>query len=381
MSRAIHISASLLLTLLNLVTALAFSAPPMPFPRPLHPGGFSLPPMVEDLIPIATAASSATATDDGTRSREMLRTDLLVVRPPDVESLWEWYAYTKRQTDADPSWGRIWPTALSLARFTLQCLDCGDGSDAGHEMHFASELGRAEQTLVVEAIKALRTTSHIVELGCGLGVAGLAFAASASAAKAIDTSRSVTFLDRDPYALHCVMASACVNKLATAPIATSPTSLSSEHGNSTALSITVRSSMDDWTNTDKNIHYNDLHLDALACENDQTLILASDILYEPSSMESLATKLRNLLHPSHGGFVLITEPERERTPGCRSAFAQSLRDIGGRLTTVPLTQLENNGVPTKQSVLVESDVDMDGCLAKTVLIVVHFDGTNIGKQR
>ena len=40
-----------------------------------------------------------------------------------VESLWEWFAYTKHLTDADPSWGRVWPTALSLSRFIIRSLN------------------------------------------------------------------------------------------------------------------------------------------------------------------------------------------------------------------------------------------------------------------
>ena len=173
-----------------------------------------------------------------------------------MESLWEWYAYTKKQTDSDPSWGRIWPTALTLARFTLQSLECSDDKeDAAYDnMNFASKLEEQKQTLVKQAIKALQTTSHIIELGCGLGVAGLAFAVSAADTESATIKRTVTFLDREPYALHCVMASAAINKLGTAPI-------SSEQFLSEL--ITVRSSIDDWTSTDKNISYKDLQLEEL----------------------------------------------------------------------------------------------------------------------
>ena len=95
----------------------AFSVSPTmetTYPRPLHPGGFSLPPMVEDLLPIATAAVGDS--NDSSQSEQMLQKDLLIVRPPDMESLWEWYAFSKRQTNSDPSWGRVWPTAITLAR-------------------------------------------------------------------------------------------------------------------------------------------------------------------------------------------------------------------------------------------------------------------------
>ena len=341
------------------------------YPRQLHAGGFSLPPMVEDLIPIATSIKTASAADSDSHTEDViLQKDLLLVRPPDMESLWEWYAYTKKQTESDPSWGRIWPTALSLARFTLQSLHFDKDSDASTiDIDFTSKLNEQECALVKQAIKALQTTSHIIELGCGLGLAGLAFAVSA-ATESTNIKRTVTFLDREPYALHCVMASAAINNLAIAPISSEQEMV----GGTTTPLIVARSSIDDWTSTDKNISYEDLQLGALDYENEQTLILASDILYEPSSMDSLATKLRNLLHPNDGGYILITDPEKERTTGCRSALVESVQEMGGEVVILPIPQPKNNGIAMNKSVLVESDVDIDGNLAKTVLIVVHFNG-------
>ncbi|KAL7495942.1 hypothetical protein ACHAWT_005977 [Skeletonema menzelii] len=374
MSRSVNAIAPLLAILLtNFAQASSFSVPPMAtsYPRQLHAGGFSLPPMVEDLIPIATSIKTASAADSDSHTEDViLQKDLLLVRPPDMESLWEWYAYTKKQTESDPSWGRIWPTALSLARFTLQSLHFDNDSDASTiDIDFTSKLNEQECALVKQAIKALQTTSHIIELGCGLGLAGLAFAVSA-ATESTNIKRTVTFLDREPYALHCVMASAAINNLAIAPISSEQEMVG---GTITPL-IVARSSIDDWTSTDKNISYEDLQLGALDYENEQTLILASDILYEPSSMDSLATKLRNLLHPNDGGYILITDPEKERTTGCRSALVESVQEMGGEVVILPIPQPKNNGIAMNKSVLVESDVDIDGNLAKTVLIVVHFNG-------
>ena len=348
----------------------AFSVPPTSmettYPRPLHPGGFSLPPMVEDLLPIATAAVGDS--NYSLQSDQMLQKDLLIVRPPDMESLWEWYAYTKRQTNSDPSWGRVWPTAITLARFILQSLNC----NSNENKIVMDGLEGQEQVLVKEAINSLQTSSHVVELGCGLGVAGLAFAAAA-AETSNNIKRTVTFLDREPYALHCVMASAAINNLNLGPIS------SEEEGNNiTERTITARSSIDDWTSSDKNINYDGLKLDSLDYDNKQTLILGSDILYEPSSMDTLSVKLRSLLHPKDGGYVFITDPERERTAGCRSAFQKSVEELGGNVVILPLPQPESDGM--KKSILVESDIDIDGTLAKTVLIVVHFDGDNIDSE-
>jgi hypothetical protein len=337
------------------------------YPRPLHPGGFSLPPMVEDLLPIATAVGGDSS--DSSQSEQILQKNLLIVRPPDMESLWDWYAYTKRQTNSDPSWGRVWPTAITLARFILQSLNC----NSNENKIVMDGLEEQEQVLVKEAIKSLQTSSHIVELGSGLGVAGLAFAAAAAETSNNNIKRTVTFLDREPYALHCVMASAAINNLNLGPIS------SEEEGNNiTERTITARSSIDDWTSSDKNINYDGLKLDSLDYDNKQTLILGSDILYEPSSMDTLSVKLRSLLHPKDGGYVFITDPERERTAGCRSAFQKSVEELGGNVVILPLPQPESDGM--KKSILVESDIDIDGTLAKTVLIVVHFDGDNIDSE-
>ena len=101
------------------------------------------------------------------------------------------------QTDSDPSWGRIWPTALSLARFTLQSLHSGEEEDGSIDTNLASELNEQDQDIVKQAIKALQTTSHIIELGCGLGLAGLSFAVSA-ATESKNIKLTVTFLDREP---------------------------------------------------------------------------------------------------------------------------------------------------------------------------------------
>eukprot|EP00985_Skeletonema_marinoi_P006083 scaffold2641_cov133-Skeletonema_marinoi.AAC.8 len=350
MSSGVNAIATLLAILLTsfAITTSAFSVPPMAtsYPRPLHPGGFSLPPMVEDLIPIATTITSAAADKDSQSKDEILQKDLLLVRPPDMESLWEWYESGQLHYPWQDS-----------------------QEDGSIDTNLASELNEQDQDIVKQAIKALQTTSHIIELGCGLGLAGLSFAVSA-ATESKNIKRTVTFLDRESYALHCVMASAAINNLATAPISSEQEVVA---GGTLPL-ITARSSIDDWTSTDKNISYKDLQLDALAYDNKQTLILASDILYEPSSMDSLATKLRNLLHPTDGGYVLITDPEKERTSGCRSALVESVKEIGGQLVMLPMPQPKNNGMAMNKSMLVESDVDIDGNLAKTVLIVVHFNG-------
>ena len=407
------------------------STTPEQYPRLLHPGGFALPPLVEDLIPIATTATTFFATasssdddinNDNTKNK-ILRTNLLLIKPPDPESLWEWYAYTKRQSDSDPSWGRVWPTALSLARMMIRSMMEVD--DDGSRIRDGDAMNGKEEQMLEEAVCALKTASHIVELGCGLGVAGLAFASAVESNSKGDLTddqltddsagprnvfpRTVTFLDRDPYALHCVMASASTNGWATAPISPPKSegvevAVESNPNVAKIPTITVRAAIDDWTipknegNVEnespiKNMCYNDLHLDALPnlkYENENTLVIASDILYEPSSMDSLATKLQSLL-PSNGGYALIADPEKERTSGCRKSFVKAVEVLGGEVAILPMLQPFNgmdNGSGgggmnmnlmmmqsgMKYPMIIESDVDIDGNLAKTVLIVVHIRG-------
>ena len=422
------------------------------YPRPIHPGGFSLPPLVEDRLQIVSGG---------------LQTNILLIKPPDIESLWEWYAYTKFITDSDPSWGRVWPTALSLSRFIIRALHDVDGvdddsnnSDAVNIMSLTAQTGGEEtrtkeeilmnriangasfqnsegdtssscsnskndarSSLMKQAIHALQTTPHIVEVGCGLGVAGLAYACtvmSLSAAKQSSSihsciamkesgiineatqnqqqqqHRTITFLDKEPYAVHCCMSSCLTNEIVTGPIVYQQQPNEEEGSDSNAnennnVIITARAAIDDWTlpiitNNDskddsddnksqiKNVCYDDLHL-----SNENTIIIASDILYEPSTMRSLATKLYNLLHPTDGGYVLIADPVKERTPGCRDEFCKCIQELNGVVEIVNLPDelmdgsSSSSGGNMSSKTVLEGDMDIDGSLAKTVLIVVRFN--------
>merc|ERR1712194_253070 len=129
----------------------------------------------------------------------------------------------------------------------------------------------------------------------------------------------------------------------------------------------------------KNIGYDDLHLAALGCENRRTILLASDVLYEPACTPPLATKLKSLVHPGAGGYALIADPLKERTRGCREAFFASVRELGGEATMLPMPDLERcrdglGRTGDSQRMLLESDLDIDGSLAETVLVVIHFKG-------
>ena len=93
-------------------------------------------------------------------------------------------------------------------------------------------------------------------------------------------------------------------------------------------------------------------------------------------MESLANKLHKLVHPTHGGYILIADPERERTSGCRVTFVECIRSLGGEVEIFPLEDGVGNsscGNIVLQSLsLNESDIDIDGRSTRTVLIVARF---------
>ena len=128
----------------------------------LHEGCRTLPPMVQA---------------DGTR----FGLPKGLVRPPSSDALWEWYSSTGRAArDPDPA-GPTCGTARLLAQ------------------HVRATPADADK--------------RVVELGSGLGVCGVAAASGA---------KSVEFVDREPKALHCAMATAQLNGCAdvTARLAT-----------------------------------------------------------------------------------------------------------------------------------------------------------------
>ena len=85
MSSFLLLSSFLLIFLAIIGSSFAFSTmpssssppPQVEYPRHIHPGGYSLPPLVEDRLSIITKSSSTIDVD------EILQTDLLLIKPPD----------------------------------------------------------------------------------------------------------------------------------------------------------------------------------------------------------------------------------------------------------------------------------------------------------
>lgn len=122
---------------------------------------------------------------------------------------------------------------------------------------------------------------NVVELGCGLALSGLI--ASSLGAK------SVVISDREPYALHCALSTAAVNN------------------------ISVQGAIIDW-NDEEDLAYS------------ADVILASDVLYDMTSVDAFARVCRRILVA--GGLVLVTDPKEERCHGARDAFCNLMEEIG-----------------------------------------------------
>ncbi len=146
------------------------------------------------------------------------------------------------QDERFPYWAELWPSGMALARFVLR-RHLGTGIDA-------------------------------VELGCGLGLAGIA--------AALDGAR-VVFTDFEPDALAFARANHALN-----------------------LGVPGRTRLLDWREPPGDLR--------------ARLVLASDVLYERRFFEPFLATLLRVLEP--GGTALVAEPGRTMAEGVVEALEE-----------------------------------------------------------
>jgi predicted nicotinamide N-methyase len=218
---------------------------------PLHSGDFRFPPMVE--VPCSLV---------GTRLTKL-------VKPPDADTLWQWYE-TLGMMEGDPSWAELWPSACSLA---------------------SALVDRSAQI----------QNKQVVELGSGLGVAGLTAACLGA--------KSVLLMDREPFALHCAMSTAALHGLSAAASATENSSVSSSLG-------VVSAAVVDWSAPDFLTKY----------DSSADVIIASDVLYDEKTVVALAKLVAAMVRKE--GILWLTDPSVERVAGVRQKFCEALQAEG-----------------------------------------------------
>ena len=226
--------------------------------KPLTAGTALLPPMVSvpcRTVIVNTNNQNAEDLEEKAPENNVIRE---IVKPPSVDELYEWYVSTRQTPNADPSWGAIWPTAVSLT----------------NHLHTYPDLVR---------------NRNVVEMGAGLGLLGLSAAALGA--------NKVTLTDREPFALHCALASAACN----------------------GLSGVVQGAILDWCNIDD------------AMKNSADVVIASDVLYDGETIDAFAQACKQILasttsEDGAGTIILIADPKVERCAGAREQLRKSMGD-------------------------------------------------------
>jgi predicted nicotinamide N-methyase len=173
--------------------------------------------------------------------------------------------------DSIPYWTEIWPSSIALAEFILQN-------------------------------KELVDKKKVIELGCGLGLPGIAAARSGA---------KMTFSDLHADALYFARLNAQNNKVLNAKYKT-----------------------EDWKKTSP--------------VNEYEVLLASDVSYERTSFPFLIKAFRNLLGPK--GIVLLSEPGRQYA----RSFFSLLSNNGFRCIRHVKKEIIRNEVHTNVNILILS---------------------------
>ena len=197
-----------------------------------------------------------------------------IVKPPNVEALYDWYCDQKKTPDADPSWGVLWPTAVSLTNHLLS---------------------NSNKNCCVVKDKT------VVELGAGLGLCGLAAAALGAS--------TVVLTDREPYALHCALATAACN------------------GFSTSV---VSGAILDWSDPVLLLPGSSDNSSSSSSRSFCDVVLASDVLYDGETIKAFANACETLIDPIRGGILLLSDPREERFPAARATLRDALLSLAAK---------------------------------------------------
>lgn len=224
-----------------------------------------------------------------------------VVKPPSVDDLWEWYqqrpaAARQRDPDPDPSWAAVWPAAVALAA------------------HLATE---------PELVRG----RSVVELGSGLGVTGLA--------AALAGARNVALVDREPLALHCALSSAERCGL----------SVGEDTGGGASV---VSAHFCDWAEAAARLQ---------ASQGGADVVVASEVLYDKRGVTALVKAAAELRRAGSALTLLVADPRRERSLGCRASLSEEARRLGGRVGEAPLRHADGWALGREQEELILVRVD------------------------
>ena len=216
-----------------------------------------------------------------------------LVMPSDVDQVMD--LYINNGIDGDPYWTRAWPSSIALASFILSR---------------------------PELVKGKR----VADLGCGLGLAGIA--------AAISGAREVVLLDREVLALRCALASALftassldapftVPSLEPEPISASFPSgsvkvLSSFYFDKLSIDNITPSSSDQEAQCQVKARVFDWGCPEYLFEAGADgmrgkpfdVVLACDVLYEDEAVEPIASLVPMLLSSSGSRLLLADPPNR-----------------------------------------------------------------------
>lgn len=237
---------------------------------------------------------------------------MTLIVPRSIDAVLDMYI-ARNQGDRDPYWCRPWPSAIALAQLILQ---------------------------QPELVKGKR----VCDIGCGLGLAGIAAALSGA--------KEVVMLDREPIALQCSLLSAQACGVASVQDYTQhaePEAASSSQHQSSPSQAGSDVAQDSASGLDNAApdcrstanqqasfpQVSAQHFDwgDPSCQGEYDVALACDVLYEPYSVEPVATITPRLLN-HRTGRLLLADPSH-RTKDNRDRFLQLL---GGQPKSAMLLQ-------------------------------------------